>query len=53
LDAGGKRPEAWDAITGTTRKLIAFMEENGRTSVRLKFEPHQSLKASPAHPWVG
>jgi hypothetical protein len=39
----GKRPEVWDPVTGTTRRLMAFIEKNGRTSVRLKFEPHQSF----------
>jgi hypothetical protein len=39
----GKRPEVWDPVTGTIRKLTAFMEKDGPTSVRLKFDPHQSF----------
>jgi hypothetical protein len=39
----GKKPEVWDPVIGMIRKLSAFIEKNGRTSVRLKFEPHQSF----------
>jgi hypothetical protein len=39
----GKRPEIWDPVTGTSRKMTAFRQENGHTSVRLKLERHESF----------
>ena len=39
----GKRPELWDALDGTSRDLANFAVSNGRTSLPLRFEPHQSF----------
>ena len=39
----GLRPELWDAATGEIRELPRFEIEDGRTSVPLRFEPHQSF----------
>jgi hypothetical protein len=38
-----KRPELWDAVTGEIRSLDEFRMASGRTSVPLRFEPHQSF----------
>jgi hypothetical protein len=38
----GKVPELWDAVSGATRELAEFHEENGRTLVPLRFAPKQS-----------
>ena len=39
----GKQPELWDAISGKFRSLDEFRSAGGRTSVSLRFEPHQSF----------
>lgn len=39
----GRQPELWDALTGETREATAFSQENGRTTVPLKFEPYGSI----------
>jgi hypothetical protein len=39
----GRRPELWDAVTGETRDLPEFSRSDGRTSVPLRFEAHQSF----------
>jgi hypothetical protein len=39
----GKQPELWDAVTGTSRNLSEFAVKDGRTSVPLRFEAHQSF----------
>jgi len=39
----GKRPELWDPLEGTNRPLTGYAASEGRTSVRLGFEPHQSF----------
>jgi len=39
----GKRPELWDAVSGQVRSLDGFKVAAGRTSIRLRFEPHQSF----------
>lgn len=38
----GKRPFLWDPATGETRPLPRFTENNGLTSIPLRFEPTQS-----------
>jgi hypothetical protein len=48
------RPELWDPLDGTSRGLSHYAASDGRTSVPLRFEPHQSFfivfrdAASPA-----
>ncbi len=52
----GKRPELWDAVDGTRRDLGGFATRGGRTSVALRFEPHQSyfvVFRDPAAPDAG
>jgi hypothetical protein len=50
----GLRPELWDPLEGTSRSLTRYTVSEGRTSIRLRFEPHQSFfivfrdAASPA-----
>jgi hypothetical protein len=39
----GKRPELWDAVTGESRSLPEWREENGRTIVPMQFAPRQSF----------
>jgi len=39
----GRQPQLWDPLTGATRELAQFKEENGRLTVPLRFEPHQSF----------
>lgn len=38
----GKRPELWNAVTGSIRNLPVFYEHGGTTSVPLKLEPYGS-----------
>ena len=40
--AGGRQPELWDAVTGKTRDLPDWREEDGRTVVPLTFAPRES-----------
>jgi hypothetical protein len=39
----GLRPELWDALDGKSRSLARYAVSDGRTSVPLRFEPHQSF----------
>lgn len=39
----GKHPELWDPVAGRMRAVTRFTEQNGRTTLRLRFAPHQSL----------
>jgi len=39
----GREPELWDPVRGETRSLPEFSINNDRTSVTLRFEPHQSF----------
>lgn len=41
--ASGMSPELWDPLDGTSRVLTHYAVSGGRTSVRLRFEPHQSF----------
>lgn len=38
----GKVPELWDPITGETKEIVAYREENSRTIIPLLFEPEGS-----------
>ena len=38
----GLSPELWDPLDGTCRGLAGYVISNGRTSIPLRFEPHQS-----------
>ncbi|MEW6071242.1 MAG: glycosyl hydrolase [Planctomycetota bacterium] len=38
----GRRPERWDPLTGAIHRLATFAERDGRTTVPLRFAPHQS-----------
>jgi hypothetical protein len=38
----GRKPECWDPLTGRIHDLPEFCETAGRTTVPLRFEPHQS-----------
>jgi len=39
----GKTPELWDAVTGQTRRQVAFTVSNGQTGIPLRFGPYGSL----------
>ncbi|MGZ5556066.1 MAG: glycosylhydrolase-like jelly roll fold domain-containing protein, partial [Candidatus Aminicenantales bacterium] len=39
----GLSPELWDPLEGTNRGLAEYSVSDGRTSVPLRFEPHQSF----------
>jgi hypothetical protein len=39
----GRQPELWDPLTGGARVLARFEAREGRTTVPLRFEPHQSF----------
>ncbi len=40
----GKKPELWDAVTGSRRELAEYTKtDDGRTEVPLKFAPRQSF----------
>jgi hypothetical protein len=39
----GMPPELWDPLDGTRRPLARYSVTNGRVSVPLRFEPHQSF----------
>jgi len=39
----GRQPELWDPLTGAIRDLPQFLEHAGRTTVPMRFEPHQSF----------
>jgi hypothetical protein len=38
----GKVPELWDPITGQTKEIVVYREENSRTIISLLFEPEGS-----------
>lgn len=38
----GRKPELWDPLTGEIRELPEYKEADGRTTILLRFEPHQS-----------
>lgn len=39
----GRQPELWDPVTGEIRDATAFKQENGRTTIPLKFGPTGSV----------
>jgi hypothetical protein len=39
----GRQPELWDPLTGAIRDLPEYTEQGGRTTVPMRFEPHQSF----------
>lgn len=39
----GMQPELWDPVRATIRTLPRFTEREGRTTVPMRFEPHQSF----------
>ncbi len=38
----GMKPQLWDAVTGEIRTLYEYAEKDGRISVPIKMEAHQS-----------
>lgn len=38
----GRQPELWHPVTGARRGLPAFSVNGGRTTIALRFEPHES-----------
>jgi hypothetical protein len=38
----GRKPELWDAVTGSIRELPEYRDDSGRTVVPLQFAPRQS-----------
>ncbi|HEY5510736.1 MAG TPA: glycosyl hydrolase, partial [Prolixibacteraceae bacterium] len=40
--AGNGTPELWDPLTGTTRALTSYSQQEGITSVTMQFDSHQS-----------
>ncbi len=40
--SSGRLPELWDAVTGDIRLLPEYQESDGRSTIPLRFEPHQS-----------
>ena len=40
---GGREPELWDPVTGEQRGLPKFEGGHDRTTIPLRFEPHQSF----------
>jgi hypothetical protein len=41
--ADGRQPELWDPVQGETRYLTDYRSADGRTTLDLSFEPHQSF----------
>ena len=39
----GKRPECWDAVTGSMRMIQDYSVAGGRTTAKIRFEPRQSF----------
>ncbi len=39
----GRNAELWDPVTGTTRPLNAVAKSDGRTSITMRFDAHQSF----------
>lgn len=39
----GRQPELWDALTGEIHEATAFSQEEGRTTVPLRFDPYGSM----------
>ena len=40
---GGRQPELWDPLGGSTRQAVAFRQQDGRTTLPLEFGPNGSL----------
>lgn len=43
LRIANKVPELWDAVTGETRQAASWLNENGRTSLKLRLSPNASI----------